>query len=460
MFDRDYLNRLQKIYSKPSNDLCLLYGSRGADLIALIKSFCNDKKWFYYNVPDVFTPLQEQLFIRELNNHSRFLGLNKNDYENILLTYLEDSPGDKKVIVFDGFTNLYHNDPTYINLIINLISEKCAKGSVLFILMTDNVKWVNHDFNALLGRAAVEFTDIIYLKESSFDDIVNSVDFLPDNELFSLYCTIGGWPLLWKNISKGYSGYRDFLINSLLDVNSSVFNYGLNILPADFRQQTIYQTILYYIAAGNSRLNELYDKTGLSRAKLSVYIGNLLEHDILYKAKSCDVGETANIAKGVYHIKSPFVHFWYYFIFPNMSMLLTEGSDKFFKRIIVPTLCNYIDFYYPDYCIKKLYELGENGKLDFEIYSASKYLDKQRVIDYILESSIGRIILKCDIRSPHLSYRDYELVEKVANEAGIKYDKIALYSAGGFDQKLNMTSKVSDKLLLFDGKDRFASKYI
>ena len=47
------------------------------------------------------------------------------------------------------------------------------------------------------------------------------------------------------------------------------------LIAAELRELSVYETILYYIASGYDKLNELHLKTGYSRAKISVYMKNL-----------------------------------------------------------------------------------------------------------------------------------------------------------------------------------------
>ena len=77
------------------------------------------------------------------------------------------------------------------------------------------------------------------------------------------------------------------------------------------RELAVYETILSAIAAGNRKLNDLYHLTGFSRAKISVYLRNLMEMDVIEKADSFATGGDRNAQKGLYQIRDHYINFWF-----------------------------------------------------------------------------------------------------------------------------------------------------
>ena len=63
------------------------------------------------------------------------------------------------------------------------------------------------------------------------------------------------------------------------------------LIAAELRELSVYETILYYIASGYDKLNELHLKTGYSRAKISVYMKNLGTFHIVEKETSFETGD-------------------------------------------------------------------------------------------------------------------------------------------------------------------------
>lgn len=73
-----------------------------------------------------------------------------------------------------------------------------------------------------------------------------------------------------------------------------MYNKAENIIGASLRELSVYDTILACIAGGCDKLNDLYLKTGFSRAKISVYMKNLAASDIIEKAVSFETGGWEN----------------------------------------------------------------------------------------------------------------------------------------------------------------------
>ncbi len=49
----------------------------------------------------------------------------------------------------------------------------------------------------------------------------------------------------------------------------------------ELRETTLYNTIIQAIALGSTKLNEIYQKTQIEKSKLSVYIRNLVQIEII-----------------------------------------------------------------------------------------------------------------------------------------------------------------------------------
>lgn len=82
-------------------------------------------------------------------------------------------------------------------------------------------------------------------------------------------------------------------------------------------------SILVNMAAGKNRLNDLYACTGFSRAKISVYLKNLMEIDLVEKVET-----------GTCRITKPHVRFYFLFIFPHLTILEKEGPKSFYEEVI------------------------------------------------------------------------------------------------------------------------------
>ena len=125
-----------------------------------------------------------------------------------------------------------------------------------------------------------------------------------------------------------------------------MYNKAENIIGASLRELSVYDTILACIAGGCDKLNDLYLKTGFSRAKISVYMKNLAASDIIEKAVSFETGGWENAKKGVYRIRDNYVNFWFCFIYPHLSALYMMSAEEFYDTYIEPGLNTYLNRYF------------------------------------------------------------------------------------------------------------------
>ena len=110
--------------------------------------------------------------------------------------------------------------------------------------------------------------------------------------------------------------------------------YGMTCLSGELREFGVYSTILYTIARGKQKLNDIHLATGFSRAKISVYLKNLMELDLVEKVYSYGAGPRDDSKKGLYRIINPALEFWYRFLFAEQSALVSETAEAFYEKRI------------------------------------------------------------------------------------------------------------------------------
>lgn len=450
MYRKQDLNYLQNVFNRESNDIIIVYGKDKKALSDLYFEFVTDKDYFYYNVNEVESSLQSKIFANELSNKSILPPYVHDNFDSYFLAYLEDNISNKKVVIIDNFTFLLSNNPTIINYLLNTLTEKCAKGSVMFILSTTQYYWVENEMIELLGKNAYELSGIQKIDNCSFIDYINYYSFLSKNDVYMLYSSIGHRISLWDSLVKGDS-YKSCLIRLLDDKNSILYHEGNKILPDELRNPTVYNTILYCIANKADKLGTIHEMCKIDKAKLSVYIKTLQNYNIIYKKESIIVGDENNIEKGYYAITDPFVNFWFHYIVPNFSVLLFSSGEKFYKEYIENSFTSYSEQYFVDYCKLLLEETQIASKLGLNIVNIEKYYDKTGIINLVItDSSNESILCKCSMSKIHMTFKNLEEIKNCAQKNKIKYSKILLISSNGFDQKLVMTRSVDDSLILLD----------
>ena len=262
------------------------------------------------------------------------------------------------------------------------------------------------------------------------------------------YAILGGVPGLWKHFSDKIS-IKENICQHILNPMGLLFHEGQRLVEEELRETAVYNTILASVAAGNHKLNDLYLHTEFSRAKISVYLKNLMELELVEKVFSYDTEGKANTQKGIYRISNHFVHFYFTYLYPNLSSLESMPAELFFDKYIAPTLKRYVAEYFKKVCKQQVEKWNKWRKLPVMIDRMGEWVGKLGTIDIIAQSKEGKTIISiCNWDNPMMRYDDYEWLLFCAQKAKIQADYVYLFSVRRFDEKLDLEAKVKQNLKL------------
>lgn len=440
---------LENCYNNRSNEIVVVYGSQYSGIRSSLYDFLKDKESFFYSANPCESKLQVEMICNQIADKAKLGNYSTTDLTDTLKKYINHTE-EKKVIVFHNFTYMAKDYPTFVNYLISLLRNQVRQDSCMIILSSCDEYWIENDMLSFFGKSAYEIKSIIKINPLSVAEIKRKYKSLSFSELITYYSVIGGNAYLWDFYEEGI-GARDFICKQILNPKGNLFLYGTQILPNDLREPTVYNTILYILSDGDVKLNDIHERTGYDRAKISVYIKNLIKRGLVEKADSIEIGNGRNIKKGIYRIKDPFVRFWYHFVFPNESLIGLITPERFFRKHIEPHFNAYRERAYVDASILYIKMLGDKGTLPIQNYEIGYYLDKNGAIDFALKNDSGRIIIcACRFSQPHMAYSRLEEVIGSADSGGISYDSIYMISCIDFDQKLRLYSKVHEEVKLID----------
>ena len=110
---------------------------------------------------------------------------------------------------------------------------------------------------------------------------------------------------------------KDNICNQIISRTGGLRYECERLLSEELRELGVYNSILSALASGHHKLNDIYNHTGFSRAKISVYLKNLMELELIEKVFSYDTDGRENVQKGVYRISNHFVHFYFTYLYAN-----------------------------------------------------------------------------------------------------------------------------------------------
>mgnify|MGYP000863219296 FL=1 len=440
------LKQLNHYYDREGSQIVVVYGQRNIGKKSLIREFSQGKPVSFYMARSCSEREQVYQWGGELAEEG--IRVSKYpDYEEIFAAITHNHDG-KKVIVIDEFQYMIKAGTSFMKELISFVHKQWNRKQVLVIFCSSSVSWVENSMIQKIGEAAYELSGLLKVKELKFKDCVDFFPGFSKQQCIETYAIFGGIPGLWKHFNDKVT-IKQNIINNLLTASSPLYSECERILSEELRETAVYNTILASIANGCFKLNDLYLHTGFSRAKISVYLKNLMELELVEKIFSYDTEGHANVQKGIYRISSRFVHFYYKFMYPHLSSLRAEAPSTFYLTYIEFRLKTHVAEYFKDVCMERMEEMNERHMLPFVYDRAGEWVGKVGNIDIILQDEEAHTLLAlCNYDKPMMTYDDYEKLLYLAGKARLDAGYVFLYSVGRFDEKLNLEAKVKKNLTL------------
>lgn len=444
------IKQLGTYYDRDKSQIIVLYGEKYIGKTTLIKEFMEDKPGFYYCAFPASEREQKYRFGLWLAS----LGIRSLKYPEFSEVFgsLGKEHSQKKVLVIDEFQHIIKTCPTFMDELISFVHNSWNNQEYLVILSSSSIGFVENSMISKIGEAAYELSGFVKLKELSFSNLKEYFSLYTNEECAYVWSILGGAPGLWNMFDPKLS-LKENIIRKIIRSNGPLHDVGLNIVADELRETGVYNTILLTLAEGKYKLNELYDHTEFSRAKISVYIKNLMELELVKKVFSVDTDGRDYAQKGIYAISNHFVDFTYTFLYKNLSLLDFMSAEEFYKKIVYPNLKQYTQRYFPEICLEYMQKLNEQNRLKIKADSFGTWVGKPGIIDIVCYNEEGDASLGvCNFDKPMFTYEDYEWLIFCADKAQLPTDEIYIFSSTRFDEKVTLEGKISDniKLVLLD----------
>lgn len=433
------LSSLEDSYQAENNSLVVLYGRTGIGKTTLLNEFMSHKKCVYYHA--AIASEKQQLELLNLHLKQQFTYSSTVQYQEAedyrsVFEQMQAIDSDVKLIVIEEFQNIIKNNHEFMEAIAQLIKGNLFHEQVMVVLTSSSISWVENNMVANVGANASAITSFIKLKELSF---VNTVRMFPDYSVLDsmiLYAITGGVPKYLTQFEDQLS-IKENICKHILRKGCMLSTEGNDYVKEELRETALYNTILYCIAGKENKLNELHLHTGFGRDKISVYLKNLMEREIVEKIYSFDADGSIHTRKGLYRIKAGLIEFWFRYIYPNKSWLEILSEEEFYDRFIATTLEDFVIETFVKVGTEYIELLNTMNQLPIKISHRGRWWGKNGNLDIIArDEEYHYIVGKCNWLSPVFTFEMFEEFMYNINLAGIGKDYLYLFSRETFDQEL------------------------
>ena len=429
------LSKFNERYESDIADLVFLYGRRRVGKTEFLRKFAEGKPQVFFFSATESSDFEQREHFKSKLIADGFASLNLNG---------------KSLVIIDEFQYMFNGNKSIPSILQNLWDDYLCKANFMLILCGSAMSYIENEVlgakNPLYGRG----TAIFKMKALSFAE---AKLFFPDysvEDQMIAYMILGGIPFYLKQ----FDSRKSLEINikkNILSTETILYNEIEFHMKQQLRETAIYNTLISAIALGNTQLNQINQKTQIDKAKITTYISNLIDIDIVEREISVSdkIKETANVQRGLYKICDNYFRFWYRYVFPYKSEIESGSVDYFFKNTVEPDLNEFCGLAFESIAKQYLWRKNKEDKLPIHFSKCGRYWSKDCEIDILALSRKEIIFGECKWKNKVQGEKVYEdLVVKSKRFAEYEDRYFYIFSKSGFTQALKDIAANNNKIFL------------
>ena len=423
----DELEKFRSRFQSPNAELIFLYGRRRVGKTEFLRKFAEGKKAFFFSATESADFDQRSRFKNELLafgidcEHALL-----NDWQGIFRNLSKLRSDKKTLVIIDEFQYMFIGNKAIPSTLQNEWDVYLSKSNIMLVLCGSAMSFIEQKVlggkNPLYGRA----TAIFKMKELPFSDAVRFFPKFTPQEKVIVYSILGGVPHYLKQFSPELNLVENIKQN-ILSRETILYNEIEFLLNKEFREVAVYNTIISAIAFGNTKLNEISQKTMLEGSKANAYINNLIEVGIVAKEFSVldSIRDGANIQRGIYRIQNNFFRFWYKYIYPNKSEIELGYAANLADSILGSANTEFCSYVFEDICREFVTKLNFTGKLPIRARHIGKVFAKNLEVEIGALADKTIILGECKWTNAPIDTS----VLRDLQEKGTKYPALSVFSS-------------------------------
>lgn len=443
------LKELNRSYDKFGFHCALVYGKSHLGKAAFIREFADSKSRIWLHFPAV----NEKMLLSNLAEsiHEQYYDSCKRDiagWEDLFNVLADIYEMEKYVIVFEEFQNAAFVNESFLPLLETYMKKHFIGANIYLILKSSDVAFVED--NILTSANSKRYRTKIELKELDYQEAYEFLQAFSYEDALLLYSCIGGSPYYLSKVDESLSA-RENLEKFFFKDKGRLYENPSQTSMRELREQTLYNSILHAVAAGNERFNDIYSVVGEEQRKLNKYIKMLRSFSILERITPYgDDPETGR--KGMYVFAENGCRFWFRYVLDDKKIYDVEVDDPFFEKP------------FEQICMQYLRAQNKHCNLPFTAtkfgrwWGSTSSKDDQPEIDIIAADETGKRAILCECKwsgSPVTADEVKALIEKKNLISNIEDADYMFFSRPGFSPEAVRHVKYNPKVKLLGLDDLF-----
>jgi len=435
------LKKLNDMYNGDSFEFAVIYGRRRVGKTTLIKEFIKDKNAIFFISREADGAVNLNLFsndvysitAKEIAGSSFF-----SDWEKAFDYIYNIAKDNRIVLVIDEYPYLAGSYNPISSIIQAHIDSRLKNSKLFLILCGSSMSFMENQVlgykSPLYGRRTAQFK----ITPLSFFESLPFFESFSNEDKAILYGITGGIPEYLNRINE-LKSVRENIVDLYLTASGSLYEEPSNLLKQELREPATYNGIIEAVAGGASRLNEIATKCAIESNKCAKYLRSLLSLGIIKKEHP--VTETSS-KRSIYLLDDMMFRFWYRFVFPNMSSIVSDLGDALFDEVVTQELPAYMGLIFEDICKQYLIESARKGYLPFlpgkigRWWGNNPLKKRQEEIDIMTFRKENALF--CECKWTNAPVDEDVLINLIRKSNLFNYEKkwFFIFSKNGFTEKL------------------------
>lgn len=355
------LDSMEKNWASAGAKFVVVYGSHKSGKTAVLSKFSEGKRGVFFSAEKLNSFMNLRLFEKAV---SEFSG-EEEDFPTWKVAFKkigEFAKEERFLLAIDDFADLVFEDRTILKDFRNAFENEWRNSNIFVVSGCGRVCFTENEI--LAENSAVSMRRPVIYKLDELD-YLDSAKLLPKEtsaiDKMKYYCCLGGIPEYLRLVESGKT-FEENIRNIFLKKESPLFREPPMLFLDELREPEFYNSILFALAKGSQRINEIVAETGESSTKVNKYLLTLLQMEIV--ARDIPFGEENKASrKGVYTISSKALAFWFRFVLPNKKAIAAEKQ-------VLENLSEEIDRYidgklFEQVCMQYMLRKNKQGMLPF-----------------------------------------------------------------------------------------------
>ena len=273
------LDSMEKNWASSGAKFVVVYGSHKSGKTEVLSEFFKGKRGVFFSAQKLNSFMNLRLFEKAV---SEFSG-EEEEFPTWKVAFkrIAEFSGERFLLCIDDFADLVFEDKNILKDFRNAFENEWRNSNIFVAAGCGRVFFTENEILAENSAAAMRRPIISKLDELDYFD---SAKLLPkdisEEDKMRYYCCLGGIPEYLCLVKSGMS-FEENIRAIFLEKNAPLFNEPPTIFLDELREPEFYNSILFALAKGSQRINEIVAETGESSTKVNKYLLTLLQMQIV-----------------------------------------------------------------------------------------------------------------------------------------------------------------------------------